>query len=174
MNLVKILSTLHVRLENVDQAIRTIERLEYSSMKKPGLRKADARPPKAQKVEAAGTSQERVAAIGEDTTERLRPDTELRQAETLEAIGKFAGEVAKDFNDILTVILGYAHLFLAELEPSDPMHSYAEEVNVAGKRAASLTQQLLVFSRTQVIGPKVSDLNSPSCDVAAACTEDTT
>ena len=85
----------------------------------------------------------------------------MLQAQKIEAIGRLAGGLAKDFNDILTVILGYADLFLTELKPSDPMRSYAEEVKIAGERAASLTKQLLAFSRTQVIAPTVSGLNSP-------------
>jgi signal transduction histidine kinase len=145
-------------VENVDQAIRSFERLGDWN-EQPGSRKADARVPQARKAEAAATSLD-VAAIGEDTTERHRLDDELRHAQKLEAISTFAGGVAKDFNDILTVILGYADLFLTELKPSDPMRSYAEEVRIAGERAARLTQQLLVFSRTQVIAPEVSDMNS--------------
>jgi signal transduction histidine kinase len=144
--------TLHERLEDVDQAIRSIGRLGNSSNEQPAKEKAEPRP-QAQKAEAVGTS------LSEDTTERLRLDTELLQAQRIEAIGRFTGEVAREFNDILTVILGYSGLFLSELEPSDPMRSYAEEVKIAGGRAASLTKQLLAFSRTQVIAPTVSGLN---------------
>jgi two-component system, cell cycle sensor histidine kinase and response regulator CckA len=100
-----------------------------------------------------------VAAIGEDTTERLRLESELRQAQKLESIGRLAGGVAHDFNNILTVMIGYADFFLSELQPSDPLRSYAEEIKIAGERAASLTNQLLAFSRKQVIAPRVLDLN---------------
>ena len=101
-----------------------------------------------------------VATIGEDITEGLRLENELRQAQKLESIGRLAGGVAHDFNNILTVIIGYTDFFLAELNPSDPLRSYAEEIKIAGERAASLTTQLLAFSRKQVIAPKVLDVNT--------------
>ncbi len=101
-----------------------------------------------------------VATIGEDITERLRLENELRQAQKLESIGRVGGGVAHDFYIVLSVINGYADFFLKELKPSDPLRSYADEIKIAGKRAANLTKQLLAFSRKQVIEPKVLDLNT--------------
>ena len=101
-----------------------------------------------------------VATIGEDITERLRLENELRQAQKLESIGRLAGGVAHDFNNILTVMIGYADFFLSELETSDPLRSYAEEIKIAGERAANLTRQLLAFSRKQIIEPQVLDFNN--------------
>ena len=100
-----------------------------------------------------------VATIGEDITERIRLENELNQAQKLESIGRLAGGVAHDFNNVLTVIIGYADFILSELKPSDPLRSYAEEIKIAGERAASLTKQLLAFSRKQIIQPRVLDLN---------------
>ena len=77
----------------------------------------------------------------------------------LEAVGQLAGGVAHDFNNLITIIKGYSDLLLCELEPSDPGVKYAEEVRKAGDRAASLTRQLLAFSRRQVLQPQAVDLN---------------
>jgi len=74
-------------------------------------------------------------------------------------VGRLAGGVAHDFNNLLTVINGYADFLLAGLEPDNPMRASAGEIRAAGDRAASLTKQLLAFSRKQVIEPKVTDLN---------------
>jgi signal transduction histidine kinase/CheY-like chemotaxis protein len=91
---------------------------------------------------------------------RAKLEAELRQAQKLESVGRLAGGVAHDFNNLLTVINGYAGLILHGLNSLDPLHSYAEEIGNAGARAASLTKQLLAFSRKQVIEPKLLDLNS--------------
>jgi CheY-like chemotaxis protein len=77
----------------------------------------------------------------------------------MEAVGMLAGGVAHDFNNLLTIITGYSQLILKNLAPSDPNHHSAEQIMKAGERAASLTRQLLAFSRRQALQPKPVDLN---------------
>jgi two-component system cell cycle sensor histidine kinase/response regulator CckA len=86
-------------------------------------------------------------------------EEQLRQAQKLEAIGCLAGGVAHDFNNILTAIMGYDDLLLQSLDASDPRRRHAEEVQRSAERAAALTRQLLIFSRKQVLQPRVIDLN---------------
>ena len=93
--------------------------------------------------------------------EALRKSEEqLLQAQKMEAVGRLAGGVAHDFNNLLTGILGYADLLLLSLNRGDARRREAEEIKKAGKRAASLTRQLLAFSRKQILQPKKLDLNS--------------
>lgn len=84
---------------------------------------------------------------------------QLRQAQKMEAIGQLAGGVAHDFNNILTVISGCAQLALIDVRAGDPLKGYLEEIKRASDRAASLTRQLLAFSRKQAFEPKVLDFN---------------
>jgi two-component system, cell cycle sensor histidine kinase and response regulator CckA len=109
--------------------------------------------------------------VGIDITERLRAATEqarleaqLTQAQKMEAIGRLAGGVAHDFNNMLAAIQGYAELILRSLQPGDSLHGHVEQILKAGQRAAGLTQQLLAFSRKQVIAPQVLDLNGLVAD----------
>ncbi|MDA8122706.1 MAG: response regulator [Deltaproteobacteria bacterium] len=84
-----------------------------------------------------------------------RSEEELRQSQKMEAIGKLAGGVAHDFNNLLSVITGYSELLLGRLGKDSPGFREIEVINQAGERAASLTHQLLAFSRRQVLNPKI-------------------
>ena len=98
---------------------------------------------------------ERVRA--REQQERL--EAQLRQAQKMESIGRLAGGVAHDFNNLLTSILGNAELALDLVNPADPIHPFLADVRKAGESAASLTRQLLAFSRKQIIEPKILNLN---------------
>ena len=101
-----------------------------------------------------------VLALIRDTTERNRLEQQLYEAQKMDAIGKLAGGVAHDFNNLLTSISGYTEFLLAGLDPDDPRHKDALHIMQGTKKAASLTHQLLAFSRKQVLQPIVLDLNS--------------
>jgi two-component system, cell cycle sensor histidine kinase and response regulator CckA len=100
-----------------------------------------------------------VECVARDVTARKRLEEQLLQAQKMEAVGRLAGGVAHDFNNLLTVINGYSAQALETLQPSDPLHLQVEEIYKAGERAASLTRQLLTFSRRQVVTPRTLDLN---------------
>ncbi len=95
-----------------------------------------------------------------DVTERKHLEVQLRQSQKMEAVGRLAGGVAHDFNNLLTIIMGYSQLLLERLGPNEALRWQVEEIKKAGDRAASLTRQLLAFSREQVLKPRVLDLNS--------------
>ena len=98
--------------------------------------------------------------------EALRQSEEqLRQAQKMEAVGRLAGGVAHDFNNLLMVMRGYGELLLNQLDANDPLRRNAEEIQKAAERATALTQQLLAFSRKQVLQPKVLDLNAVVTEV---------
>jgi PAS domain S-box-containing protein len=101
----------------------------------------------------------RFQGVAVDITERKHMEEQFRQAQKMEAVGRLAGGVAHDFNNLLTIINGYSEMVLHGLESSDPARSYLEEIKKAGVQAASLTRQLLAFSRQQVLAPQVLDLN---------------
>ena len=92
--------------------------------------------------------------------EKEKLQAQLQQAMKMEAVGRLAGGVAHDFNNLLTVITGYSELLLQKIEKESPMREEVKEIQRAGERAASLTQQLLAFSRKQIIEPKVLQLDS--------------
>ncbi len=93
-------------------------------------------------------------------TERKLVEDQLLQAQKMESVGRLAGGVAHDFNNLLTIINGYGQLVRDQLDADDPRRVHLEEILKAGDRAASLTRQLLAFSRRQVLAPQVLDLNT--------------
>jgi two-component system, cell cycle sensor histidine kinase and response regulator CckA len=98
-------------------------------------------------------------SVTRDVTERRRLEEQLVQAQRMEAVGRLAGGIAHDFNNLLTGILGYSDILRAGLAEDDPLRADADEVRKAADRAASLTRQLLAFSRRQVLQSRVIDLN---------------
>jgi two-component system cell cycle sensor histidine kinase/response regulator CckA len=97
--------------------------------------------------------------VVEDVTEQRRVQDELRQAQKMEAIGQLAGGVAHDFNNMLTAILGYAELLTEQIGPDKPIGNDLREIMAAAERAATLTRQLLAFSRKQVLALAPVDLS---------------
>jgi len=95
----------------------------------------------------------------EDISERRALESQIRQTQKMEAIGRLAGGVAHDFNNILTVINGRAEMALSELKPGEPAYRSVGEIVQGGRRAEDLIRQLLAFSRRQVIAPVVVDVN---------------
>jgi len=106
-------------------------------------------------------SGEVIAAIEmvEDVTEKLSLESQLRQSQKIEAVGLLAGGVAHDFNNILTAIIGYSHLILEQAVVNEPVKKYVDEILMASRRAAALTQGLLAFSRKQAVTLAVIDLS---------------
>ena len=108
-----------------------------------------------QNVQQARFIAERTAA----EAERERLQSQLTQAQRMESVGRLAGGVAHDFNNMLGAILGYTELALDRVDPANPLHADLLEIQRAGQRSAELTQQLLAFARKQTIAPRVIDLN---------------
>jgi PAS domain S-box-containing protein len=100
----------------------------------------------------------RVWGTQRDVTEQRRLEEQFRQAQKMEAVGQLAGGIAHDFNNLLTAILGNTQLLLRDLPPADAMRADVEEIRKASERAATLTRQLLAYSRRQMLQPEILDL----------------
>jgi two-component system, cell cycle sensor histidine kinase and response regulator CckA len=107
----------------------------------------------------ARVQNDRHLCIARDITDRLIMAERITQSEKIESIGRLAGGIAHDFNNLLTAILGYTELLLTNRPESNPDRPDLLEIQKAGQRAAALTQQLLAFSRKQVLLPREVDLN---------------
>src|ERR1051325_6167195 len=97
--------------------------------------------------------------IARDTTESLKLEAQFRQAQKMDAIGRLAGGVAHDFNNMLAVIVGYIQLLQDRVGPDDSGQKHIEQIRRACERAAGLTRQLLAFSRNPVVQPRILNLN---------------
>jgi two-component system, cell cycle sensor histidine kinase and response regulator CckA len=98
--------------------------------------------------------------IAEDITDRRQLEEQLRQAQKMDAVGRLAGGVAHDFNNLLMVINGYTEVLLEQLEQGSAVHHKVQSIQQAADRAATLTRQLLAFSRKQLLELKVVDVNT--------------
>ena len=108
----------------------------------------------------------RAIGVSMDITDRRLLESQFQQAQKMEAMGRLAGGVAHDFNNVLTAILGYCDLVLNDLDEGDAHRKDVEEIRAAGLSAAALTRQLLAFSRKEIAVPTLIDLNET---VARVC-----
>ncbi|MBU0515304.1 MAG: PAS domain-containing protein, partial [Proteobacteria bacterium] len=100
-----------------------------------------------------------LAVFCQDITERRRLEEQLRQSQKMEAIGQLAAGIAHEFNNLMAVVINYSDLAGEGLRPGDPALDDLRHIKIAGERAATLTKQILTFSRRQIIAPRVLDLN---------------
>lgn len=106
-----------------------------------------------------------IIAIARDISERKLLQEQLQQSNKLEAVGRLAGGVAHDFNNLLTVIVGYSQLLLNRVDIEHPMHAGLDQIRQSADKAATLTRQLLAFSRRQPVQLSLIDLNSLVADM---------
>ncbi|HEV2287661.1 MAG TPA: PAS domain S-box protein [Candidatus Acidoferrales bacterium] len=106
-----------------------------------------------------------VISMALDITDRKQLEAQLRQAQKMEAVGRLAGGIAHDFNNLLMVIQGYTELLLDKLGAQHPLRRNADQIHDASQRAASLTRQLLAFSRKQMLAPQVLNIQSVVSDM---------
>jgi two-component system cell cycle sensor histidine kinase/response regulator CckA len=101
-----------------------------------------------------------IFGVARDVTEKRHMEEQLLKAQKMEAVGRLAGGVAHDFNNLLTAIMGYSEIMKMDLKPEDPLSFSLEEIIKATNRGASLTNQLLAFSRKQILQPQAINLNT--------------
>ncbi len=106
-----------------------------------------------------------IMVICDDITERKRMESQFLQAQKMESVGRLAGGIAHDFNNLLTAVIGNAELALMSVEPDSPVAEDLEEIRRTADRAASLTRQLLAFSRRQIMEPRILNLNDLFLDL---------
>jgi len=128
---------------------------EYSGRRKDGTQF----PIEASIAKLSQEGQTIFAIFLQDITARRSLEEQFHQSQKMEAVGRLAGGIAHDFNNLLTAISGYAELLLSDLEPTNPRRGDVVEIHKAAARAATLTRQLLAFSRKQLLAPQVLDLN---------------
>jgi signal transduction histidine kinase/ActR/RegA family two-component response regulator len=107
----------------------------------------------------------KLVIVNRDITDRKRLEEQYRQAQKMEAVGRLSGGIAHDFNNLLGVMVGFAEILQASVADSPLLADSVEEILKAGKRAGSLTRQLLAFSRQQVLEPKILELNSTIAEI---------
>jgi PAS domain S-box-containing protein len=107
----------------------------------------------------ADTASQVIYAVARDRTESVQLEEQLRQSQKMDAVGRLAGGIAHDFNNLLTAIIVSCDMALDELPKTSPTREHVEQVRLAGDSAATLTRQLLAFSRKQVLNPEIFDLN---------------
>ncbi|MBI5638787.1 MAG: DUF3365 domain-containing protein [Nitrospirae bacterium] len=100
-----------------------------------------------------------------DITDRKKLEAQLLQAQKMEAVGHLAGGIAHDFNNILTAIIGYCNLLQMKMEKGSPLKNYIDQILSTAEKASSLTHQILIFSRKQVINPRPVNLGEIVRDV---------
>ena len=106
------------------------------------------------------SSLKRAIREAEMKKEHRQLEEQLRQSQKMEVVGRLAGGVAHDFNNMLTVIAGYSEMLMKNLKKDDPIYIGLEEIGKAAEKSSAMTRQLLAFSRRQVLQPKVLDLNA--------------
>ena len=100
-----------------------------------------------------------IVGVGRDITQRIEAEQQVRQAQKMEAVGRFAGGVAHDLNNMMMIILGFSDFLLGALEIEDPRRGDADEIRKAAERAMHLTRQLLGFGRQRVVAREALSLN---------------
>jgi PAS domain S-box-containing protein len=113
----------------------------------------------------ASGEQQGAICMALDITDRKQLEEQFRQAQKMEAVGRLAGGIAHDFNNLLMVIQGYADLLTDRIASTDPLRRNAEQIQTAAQRATALTQQLLAFSRKQMLAPKILGVHSVVADM---------